>query len=237
MVVVSRCLSAVGIGFSVILCPPGSWALLTVGLPDTRWACRTSTGLPRSARTSCDRGGRPLCPGDSGAHPDRGHFPAGARRFTATSPFPPPTVPPARMLLNEASTKGSRVFARPVFPSPVAARMERAALGLEPRASHPADQEPDDARRGGDRPSSTDLELHAQLTSVDLQSGSSLVMCDLASHVAKHSPGAGDRHDRGAANAFADDRMGRTRMRPQRPRFGRMAIRLAVRQASAILDE
>ena len=34
-----------------------------------------------------------------------------------------------------------------------------------PRASHPADQEPDDARRGGDRPSSTDLELHAQLTS------------------------------------------------------------------------
>ena len=33
-----------------------------------------------------------------------------------------------------------------------------------PRASHPADQEPDNARRGGDRPSSTDLELHAQLT-------------------------------------------------------------------------
>ena len=31
-----------------------------------------------------------------------------------------------------------------------------------PRASHPANQEPDDARRGGDRPSSTDLELHAQ---------------------------------------------------------------------------
>ena len=53
-----------------------------------------------------------------------------------------------------------------------------------PRASHPADQEPDDARQGRDRPSSTDLELHAQLTSVDLQSGSSLVMCDLVSHVA-----------------------------------------------------
>src|SRR5947209_3309618 len=62
--------------------------------------------------------------------------------------------------------------------------MERAALGLSPRASHPAGQEPDDARRGGDRPSSTDLELHAQLTSVDLQSGSSLVACDLVSHVA-----------------------------------------------------
>jgi hypothetical protein len=77
------------------------------------------------------------------------------------------------------------VFARPVFPSPVAVRMERAALGLEPRASHPADQEPDDVRRGRDRPSSTDLELRGQLTLVDLQSGSSLVMCDLASHVGK----------------------------------------------------
>jgi hypothetical protein len=122
--------------------------------------------------------------------PDRGHFPAGACRSTAASPCTPPYFPPARIALNEASTKGSHVFARPVFPSPVAARMERAALGLTPRASHPADQEPDNARRGGDRPSSTDLELHAQLTSVDLQSDSSLVACDLASHVAKRSSGA-----------------------------------------------
>ena len=62
-----------------------------------------------------------------------------------------------------------------------------------PRASHPADQEPDDARRGGDRPSSTDLELPAQhhIGSI-LQSGSSLDTCDLASHVRKRqsaSPG------------------------------------------------
>jgi hypothetical protein len=81
--------------------------------------------------------------------------------------------------------RGFKQFARPIFPSPVAARMERAALGLEPRASHPADQEPDSARQGGDRSSSTDLELHAQLTSVDLQSSSSLNACDLASHVAR----------------------------------------------------
>lgn len=53
-------------------------------------------------------------------------------------------------------------FTRPVFPSPVAARMEQAAAWAFPRASHPADQEPDDARRGGDRPASTGLELHAQ---------------------------------------------------------------------------
>jgi hypothetical protein len=34
MIVVSRCLSAAGIRFSVIRFPPGSWALLTVGLPN-----------------------------------------------------------------------------------------------------------------------------------------------------------------------------------------------------------
>ena len=36
--------------------------------------------------------------------------------------------------------------------------------------------------RGGDRPSSTDLELRAQLTSVDPPIRSSLVSCDIASH-------------------------------------------------------
>jgi hypothetical protein len=125
---------------------------------------RTSTGLPRSAHTSCDRVGRPLCPGDNGAHPDRGHFPASVCRFTTDLSLHPTTLPIGGDLVDEASTKGSHVFARPVFPSPVAARMERAALGHEPRASHPADQEPDDARRDRDRPSSTDLELLAQLT-------------------------------------------------------------------------
>jgi hypothetical protein len=54
---------------------------------------RTSTGLPRSAHTSCDRGGRPLCPGDGGAPPDRGHFPAGACRSSAASPCTPRSFP------------------------------------------------------------------------------------------------------------------------------------------------
>ena len=52
-----------------------------------------------------------------------------------------------------------RVASPSDLPQPVAARTEPAALGLEPRASHPDGQEPDGARRGGDRPSSTDLEL------------------------------------------------------------------------------
>jgi hypothetical protein len=91
---------------------------------------RTLTGFPRSAHTSCDRGGRPLCPGDDGAHPGRGHSTAGVGRFAAASPCTPPYIPSTRISVNEASTKGSRMFARPIFPSPAAARMERAALRL-----------------------------------------------------------------------------------------------------------
>jgi len=38
------------LAFSAIRYPPGSWALLTVGLPNTPKAVpRTPTGLPRSA--------------------------------------------------------------------------------------------------------------------------------------------------------------------------------------------
>ena len=36
LIVVSRCLSAAGVRFLVILFPPGSWAFLTVGLPAQR---------------------------------------------------------------------------------------------------------------------------------------------------------------------------------------------------------
>jgi len=80
--------------------------------------------------------------------------------------------------------RGFKQLTRPVFPSPVAAPVERAATSAFPRASHPADQEPDDARRGGDRPSSTDLELLAQHhIRVDPPIGSSLTTCDLASHI------------------------------------------------------
>ena len=90
---VSRCLSAAGIRFSVILFSPGSWALLTVGLPDTPKRARTPTGLPRSAHTSCDRRRRPLNPGDNGAHPDRGDFRPGAGHISAASPCTLPHFP------------------------------------------------------------------------------------------------------------------------------------------------
>ena len=126
---VSRCLSATGIRFSVTLFPPGSWALLTVGLPAATGG-RTPTGFPRSARMSSDRGGRPLYPEDGGAHPDRGDprpAPAASQR-----PVPAPRSTSHRRARLTRHQRGFTRFARPVFPSPVAARMERAALGLSP---------------------------------------------------------------------------------------------------------
>ena len=93
----------------VILFPPGIWAFLTVGLPATISSGRTPTGLPRSTRTRCDRGGCPLYPGDGGALPAGMPCPAGACRFPAASPCTPP-APSHRAGLthDEASTKGSR---------------------------------------------------------------------------------------------------------------------------------
>jgi hypothetical protein len=86
MLLVSRCLSAAGIRFSVIRFPPGDWASLTVGLPGK---ARTTTGLPRSTRTSCDRVGCLLYPEDGDAHPADHLSSTGACRFPAASPYTP----------------------------------------------------------------------------------------------------------------------------------------------------
>jgi hypothetical protein len=103
-VVVSRRLSATGFRFSVILFPPRSSALLTVGLPAPQG--RTSTGLPRSARTSYDRVGCPLYPGDGGAHPSRRRSPTRACRITtALSLTSASNTPPGEGSHNEASTR------------------------------------------------------------------------------------------------------------------------------------
>jgi len=126
-----------------------------------RTQVRTSMGLPRSARMSYDRGGCPLYPEDDGAHPGRGTCSTGACRSTAASPSIPATSNPSTGAplrgINEGSSNS------PVRSSPHPQPPDGpAAASAFPRASHPADQEPDDARRGGDRPTSTDQELHAQ---------------------------------------------------------------------------
>jgi hypothetical protein len=135
IVVVSRRLSAAGVRFSVILRPPRNPALLTVGLPDHRSGPRRGFRVPHARAATgvgalCAPGTTVLIPAGATSRPAS----AASQR---TSPCTPPHFPPTGICLNEASTKGSHVFARPVFPSPVAARMERAALGLPPELRTP----------------------------------------------------------------------------------------------------
>ena len=178
---VSRRLSATGIRFSVILFPPGSWALLTVGLPNQGSGPRRGYRVPH-ARAATGVGAL-YTPGTAVLIPTRGDYrpaPAASQR-----PVPAPRHTSHRQGPRlTRHQRGFKPFARPVFPSPVAARMERAALGLPPGLRTPPTKSRTTHARVGDRPSSTDLGLHAQLTSVDLQSGSPLNTCDIASHVA-----------------------------------------------------
>lgn len=68
----------------VILFPPGIYAFLTVGLPATRgW---TQTGFPRSTCVRYERSGRPLYPGDDGAHPTACRSTVGICRVPAARP-------------------------------------------------------------------------------------------------------------------------------------------------------
>ena len=147
-----------------------------------RRRARTSTGLPRSARVSCSRGGCPLYPGDGGAPPGQVVSLTGACRSAAASPFhPAPASHLARLCLTRHQ-RGFKQFTRPAFPSPAAARMERAAAWAFPRASHPADQEPTTHARvetgHGHGPGTTRSTSHQPI----LQSCSSLTACDLVSH-------------------------------------------------------
>ena len=78
--------------------------------------------------------------------------------------------------------RGFKQFTRPVFPSPVAARMERAALGLSPELRTPPTRSRRRTSRWGQAiehgPGTTRSTSHQSI----LQSCSSITTCDLASH-------------------------------------------------------
>jgi hypothetical protein len=102
---VSRCLSATGIRFSGRPAPAAEFSL-PHGQPTRQqifvW---TSTGLSRSARDRCDRGGCPLYPGDGGALPPGQIPPGGTRRLTAAGPYLPLKLPICGSANDEASTR------------------------------------------------------------------------------------------------------------------------------------
>jgi len=151
---VSCCLSATGIRFSVILHPPGSWALLTVGLPNYRFGPRRGFRVPH-ARAATGVGAL-YTPGTAVLFPaDRGSRPALA---ASQRPVPAPGVLPIdRGPLNEASTRVQAI--RPSgLPLACGRRIERAALGLIVLGFAPRRPRADGARQDGDRPSNTDLE-------------------------------------------------------------------------------
>jgi hypothetical protein len=93
-------------------------------------------------------------------------IPAGARSQLASAAFSTasPCTPPQQPIMRVSASRHQREFkrfTRPVFPSPVTPGWNGSAWAF-PRASHPADQQPNDRRRGGDRPPSTDLEQHSR---------------------------------------------------------------------------
>jgi hypothetical protein len=75
--------------------------------------------------------------------------------------------------------RGFKQFTRPVFPSPVAAGWNSEPLGFPP-SFEPRQLSTDDARRGGDRPSSTDLERAHDISRTSNQRVRSSA-CDLVS--------------------------------------------------------
>jgi hypothetical protein len=93
-------------------------------------------GFPRSARTSNDRGGCPLYPGDDGAHPDWPRSPARIRCFSAARPCTPPRPSIHARLRMTRHQRGFKQFTRPVFPSPVAPGWNE-SLGLSPELRTP----------------------------------------------------------------------------------------------------
>jgi hypothetical protein len=127
-VVVSRCLSGTGIRFSVILRPPGSWALLTVGLPAHKTGPRRGFRVPH-ARAATGLGAL-YTPGTAVLIPTDGDC-----RPTPAASLRPVPAPRNRPIgggsLNDASTRVQAI--RPSgLPQPVAAGWNGPPLGSSP---------------------------------------------------------------------------------------------------------
>ena len=131
--------------FSVIRCPPRNSALLTVGLPDLSpdldgvTAFRTHELRPGWV-PSIPRGRRCSSRSEDRAQPAPAALPRLALR-------PCSSIPSAGIRLTRHQ-RGFKQFTRPACPSPVAARMERAALGLPPSFT-PRRPGADESRRSG----------------------------------------------------------------------------------------
>ena len=156
-----------------------------VGL-SSRSAYRLKAGPRRGYRVPHARAatgvGAPYTPRTAVLIPVWGTCPAGACRSTAASPSTRSNIPSCGAPLYEAST---RVHA--IHPSGLPLACGRPdgtgrRLGFPLRLPHPADQEPTTHARGGDRPSSTDLEQRSTTSAEPPILRVHSIACDLASH-------------------------------------------------------
>jgi len=104
---VSCCLSATGIRFSVILFPPGSWALLTVGLPSTPKARSDPDGVTPFRTHELRPGRAPSKPRGQRCSPRPRRLPAGRRPHHSSQSLHPAALPIDRGRITRHS-EGSR---------------------------------------------------------------------------------------------------------------------------------
>jgi hypothetical protein len=107
-----------------------------------RTTVRTSTGFPRSTRTSCDRGGCLLYPGDGRCSSRLGDLPSQRLPLHRGKSLHPAQATHQAGLPITRHQRRFTQFTRPVCPSPVTRRMERHGPWAFPRASHPTSQRP-----------------------------------------------------------------------------------------------
>ena len=158
--------------------------------PSLRSADRTRSsgprrGLPRSARTSYDRGGCLLYPEDGDAHPAGPSSPTGACRFPAASPYTPLRHPIGGASDNEASTEVHAIYPSGL-PLACGSFDGTGPLGLPPSFEP---RRPGAGRRtsGWGQAIEHGPELRLRHHQPNLQSARFLATCDLASQASPPS--------------------------------------------------
>jgi hypothetical protein len=104
---VSCCLSATGIRFSVILFPPRSWAPLTVGLPNTPKTCTDLDGVSPFRTHELRPARAPSKPRGQRCSPRPRRLPAGRRPHLSSQSLHPAALPIDRGRITRHS-EGSR---------------------------------------------------------------------------------------------------------------------------------
>ena len=145
---------------------------------------RTSTGLPRSARVSSDRGGCPLDPGDGGAPPEPSGVPGRRLPLPSGQSLNPSSSNPSTGVHFTRHQRGFKQFTRPAIPlacgrSDGTSRRLGFPPGLRTPPTRSRRRTPGWGQAIEHGPGTTRSTSHQPI----LQSCSSLTTCDLASHI------------------------------------------------------